>query len=78
MKLPESSRDKEDAETLEKLVSMGELQNMMKVLCLAEMYPNSANAYLGSFIHWQNRALREKGIVNVKEKEGKDYYSLET
>jgi glycosyltransferase involved in cell wall biosynthesis len=35
---------------------------MIKVLCLAEMYPSSVNAYLGSFIHSQNRALMEKGI----------------
>jgi teichuronic acid biosynthesis glycosyltransferase TuaC len=33
-----------------------------KVLCLTEMYPNSDNSFLGSFVHSQNRALAEKGI----------------
>jgi hypothetical protein len=35
---------------------------MIKVICLAEMYPSSVNPYVGSFIHSQNRALMEKGI----------------
>lgn len=35
---------------------------MIKVICFAEMYPSSVNAYMGSFIHSQNRALMEKGI----------------
>lgn len=36
--------------------------NMINVLCLAEMYPNSFNFYPGSFIHRQNRGLMEKGV----------------
>jgi glycosyltransferase involved in cell wall biosynthesis len=35
---------------------------MIKVICFAEMYPSSVNAYMGSFIHSQNRALMGKGI----------------
>jgi teichuronic acid biosynthesis glycosyltransferase TuaC len=35
---------------------------MIKVLCLAEMYPNSVDFYTGSFIHRQNKALVEKGV----------------
>jgi len=35
---------------------------MIRVICFAEMYPSSINAYMGSFIHSQNRALMEKGI----------------
>jgi len=35
---------------------------MIKLICFAEMYPSSVNAYMGSFIHSQNRALVEKGV----------------
>jgi len=43
-------------------LTKGDLQDMIKVICLSEMYPSSINPYSGSFIHRQNRALVQNGI----------------